>query len=108
MPIEIANVDQMVKKINTVRTMVSGRCRIGAAISPASVYEDVRSMADCGVDYVCLLIDVLAEWSNGVGIELGAIGEYHFGSANGGAISGRNRHSVCGFVSGTTSASRSD
>ena len=73
MPIEIANVDQMVKKINTVRTMVSGRCRIGAAISPASVYEDVRSMADCGVDYVCLLIDVLAEWSNGVGIELGAM-----------------------------------
>ena len=73
MPIEIATVDQMAKKINTVRTMVNGRCRIGAAISPASVYEDVRSMADCGVDYVCLLIDVLAELSAGSCMELGAM-----------------------------------
>ena len=73
MPIEVANVDQMAKKINTVRTMVNDRCRIGAAISPASVYEDVRAMADCGMDYVCLLIDVLAEWSNGSGIELGVM-----------------------------------
>jgi len=73
MPIEISTVDQMAKKINTVRTMVNGRCRIGAAISPASVYEDVRSMADCGVDYVCLLIDVLAGLSTDSCIELGAM-----------------------------------
>lgn len=73
MPIEIATVDQMAKKINTVRTMVNGRCRIGAAISPASVYEDVRSLADCGVDYVCLLIDVLSEFSTRSCLGLGVM-----------------------------------
>lgn len=76
MPIEISTVEQLAKKINAIRTIVNGQCQIGAAISPASVYEDVRAMADCGVDYVCLLVDVFPELSSNARIKLGSIDDH--------------------------------
>jgi hypothetical protein len=57
MPIEIGSVEHMTKKIDALRTMSCGRCEIGAAIASASVYDDVRFLVDCGVDYICLLAD---------------------------------------------------
>lgn len=71
-PIEITSVDQLAKKFNTVRSMVGGGVRIGCAICPTSVYEDVRSLADCGVDYICLLMDVFPELSANARLELGS------------------------------------
>ena len=62
-PIEIFKFEQLAKKVECVRMLTQGRCVLGAAISPGSVYEDVRYMADSGFDYLCLLVDVQCDLS---------------------------------------------
>lgn len=63
LPIEIFEFEQLAKKVECVRMLTHGRCVLGAAISPGSVYEDVRYMADSGFDYLCLLVDVQSDLS---------------------------------------------
>jgi hypothetical protein len=63
LPIEMFEFEQLAKKVECVRMLTHGRCVVGAAISPGSVYEDVRYMADSGFDYLCLLVDVQCDLS---------------------------------------------
>ncbi len=63
LPIEMFEFEQLAKKVECVRMLTHGRCVLGAAISPGSVYEDVRYLADSGFDYLCLLIDVQCDFS---------------------------------------------
>ncbi|MEI7458129.1 MAG: hypothetical protein WCK15_01905 [Pirellula sp.] len=63
LPIEIFEFEQLAKKVECVRILTRGRCVVGAAISPGSMYEDVRYMADSGFDYLCLLVDVQCDLS---------------------------------------------
>jgi hypothetical protein len=60
-PIEIASIDSLAKKVELMRLIQSNDAMVGAAFSPAIVYDDVRLLADCGFDYVCLLLDVVPE-----------------------------------------------
>ena len=62
-PIEIFEFEQLAQKVECVRILTHGRCVLGAAISPGSIYEDVRYMADSGFDYLCLLVDVQCDLS---------------------------------------------
>jgi len=58
LPVEITEFEQLAKKVECLREMVAHGCPIGAAISPGSVYEDVRFAVDSGFDYISLLLDI--------------------------------------------------
>jgi len=73
MPAEIASVEYLEKKINVLRMLTDGKSLMGAAITPTVVYDDIRMLADCGFDYVCLLLDVVPGLSQGSVLDLGSI-----------------------------------
>jgi hypothetical protein len=62
LPVEIFQLEQLTKKIELIRFLAQSSVAVGAAIGPLQVYEDVRFLADCGVDYVCILGTVFHRW----------------------------------------------
>ena len=58
LPVEIADFEQLEKRVGVLRVLSGGRCPIGALVSPAAVYEDVRFLIDSGFDFLTLLVDV--------------------------------------------------
>ncbi|MEQ1829809.1 MAG: hypothetical protein ABL921_27855 [Pirellula sp.] len=76
LPIEIYELDQFAKKVELLRTMSDSKIAIGAAISPLAAYDDVRYLADCGLDYVCLLGDIQYELSQAGSLQLARVDDY--------------------------------
>ena len=58
LPVEIADFEQLEKRVGVLRVLSGGKCPIGALVSPAAVYEDVRFLIDSGFDFLTLLVDV--------------------------------------------------
>ena len=58
LPIEIADFEQLEKKVGVLRVLSGGKCPIGALVAPAAAYEDVRFLIDSGFDFLTLLVDV--------------------------------------------------
>ena len=58
LPVEIADLEQLEKRVSVLRVLSGGKRPIGALVSPAAVYEDVRFLVDSGFDFLTLLVDV--------------------------------------------------
>jgi hypothetical protein len=58
LPVEIAEFEQLEKRVGVLRVLSGGKCPIGALVSPAAAYEDIRFLIDSGFDFVTLLVDV--------------------------------------------------
>ena len=58
LPVEIAEFEQLEKRVGVLRVLSGGKRPIGALVSPAVVYEDVRFLIDSGFDFLTLLVDV--------------------------------------------------
>ena len=41
-----------------LRVISEGKCPIGAAVAPGTVYEDLRFLIDSGFDFITLLVDI--------------------------------------------------
>ena len=61
LPIDIADFEQLGKRVEVLRVVTGGKCPIGAAVCPGAVYEDLRFLVDSGFDFVTLLIDIQYE-----------------------------------------------
>lgn len=59
LPSDLSRLDQFAARIELMRQWSTvSQVRVGGAIPAAAVYDDVRLMADLGLDYVSLLCDV--------------------------------------------------
>ena len=63
LPIDIADFEQLGKRVEVLRVVTGGKCPIGAALCPGAVYEDLRFLIDSGFDFVTLLVDIQYEMS---------------------------------------------
>ena len=63
LPIDIADFEQLGKRVEVLRVVTGGKCPIGAAVCPGAVYEDLRFLIDSGFDFVTLLVDIQYEMS---------------------------------------------
>ncbi len=63
LPIDIADFEQLEKRVEVLRVVTGGKCPIGAAVCPGAVYEDLRFLIDSGFDFVTLLVDIQYEMS---------------------------------------------
>jgi len=63
LPIDIADFEQLGKRVEVLRVVTGGKCQIGAAVCPGAVYEDLRFLIDSGLDFVTLLVDIQYEMS---------------------------------------------
>ena len=58
LPVEITDFEQVAKRVEVLRVLSEGKCPIGAAVAPGTVYEDLRFLIDSGFDFLTLLVDV--------------------------------------------------
>ena len=73
LPIEIADFEQLEKKVGVLRVLSGGKCPIGALVAPATAYEDVRFLIDSGFDFLTLLVDVQYGMSSTTSLRLAAL-----------------------------------
>lgn len=73
LPIELSHFEQLAKKVNLLKSMTGGNCPVGAAMSPGSVYDDVRYLIDSGFDYITVLCQVQYGMSPSQALELSSL-----------------------------------
>lgn len=61
LPSDLTDIEKMSKRIDLIRSSSDqSTVVVGGAIPAGRIYEDVRFLVDCGVDYVCVLSHVVA------------------------------------------------
>lgn len=61
LPADLTDIEKMSKRIDLIRSSSDqATVAVGGAIPAGRIYEDVRFLIDCGVDYVCVLSHVVA------------------------------------------------
>lgn len=58
LPIDVAEFEELEKRVGVLRMLAGGASPIGAAVAPGAVYEDLRFLIDSGFDFLTLLVDV--------------------------------------------------
>ncbi len=73
LPVEITDFEQVAKRVEVLRVLTEGKCPIGAAVAPGSIYEDLRFLIDSGFDFLTLLVDVQFGMASGSSLQLASL-----------------------------------